>query len=87
MTEETKVAVVTGSALNFGRAIALPLAREGFSIIVTARQSEHGTAETARLVRQAGGHAAVPMADISGPAQARGLVESAIHIPAGSMCL
>jgi 3-oxoacyl-[acyl-carrier protein] reductase len=78
MTVGSKVAIVTGSALNIGRAIALHLARENFRVLVTARQAEHDTAETARLVRDAGGEAAVHMADISDPAQARGLVDAAI---------
>lgn len=79
MSDETKVAIVTGSALNIGRAIALHLAREGFSVVATARQSEHDCAETARLVRDAGGQAVVHMADISDPAQARALVAAAVE--------
>jgi 3-oxoacyl-[acyl-carrier protein] reductase len=78
MTDETKVAIVTGSALNIGRAIALHLARDGFFVVVTARRSEHDAAETARLVQDAGSQAAVHMADISDPAQARGLIEAAV---------
>jgi 3-oxoacyl-[acyl-carrier protein] reductase len=73
-----KAAIVTGSALNIGRAIALHLARDGFAILVTARQSEHDAHETARLVQEAGGKASVHMADISDPAQAKGLVEAAV---------
>jgi 3-oxoacyl-[acyl-carrier protein] reductase len=78
MSDETKVAIVTGSALNIGRAIAIHLAREGFSVVVTARQAEHDAAETARLVRDAGSEAIVHMADITDPAQARGLVDAAV---------
>src|SRR5947209_4657745 len=78
MSETNKVAVVTGSALNIGRAIALHLARIGFRIVVTARQSQHDAEETARLVQQAGAEAHVHMADISDPAQARDLIEAAV---------
>jgi 3-oxoacyl-[acyl-carrier protein] reductase len=78
MSDPSKVAIVTGSALNIGRATALHLARDGFSIVVTARQSEHDAAETARQVRDAGSEAIVHLADISDPAQARGLVEAAV---------
>ncbi len=78
MPEETKVAIVTGSALNIGRAIALHLAQDGFDILVTARQAEHDAKETARLVRETGGNALVHMADITDPAQARGLVDTAV---------
>jgi 3-oxoacyl-[acyl-carrier protein] reductase len=79
MSDETKVAIVTGSALNIGRAIALHLARDGFSVVVTARQAEHDAEETARQVRDAGGAAMVHMADITDPAQTRGLVQAAVR--------
>jgi 3-oxoacyl-[acyl-carrier protein] reductase len=79
MSGETKVAIVTGSALNIGRAIALHLARDGFSIVVTAQQAEHDAAETARLVQESGGAAIVHIADITDPAQARGLVAAAVE--------
>lgn len=78
MSDVSKVAIVTGSALNIGRATALHLARDGFAVLVTAKQSEHDAAETARLVRAAGGQAVVHMADISDPQQAFGLVEAAV---------
>jgi 3-oxoacyl-[acyl-carrier protein] reductase len=73
-----KSAIVTGSALNIGRAIALHLARDGFAVLVTARTSEADAHETARLVRENGGKAEVHMADIADPAQARGLIEAAV---------
>ena len=78
MPDDRRVAIVTGSALNIGRAIALHLAGEGFRIFVTARQSQHDAEETARLVRDAGSDAAVQLADISDPAQASGLIEAAV---------
>ncbi len=78
MPADKKVAIVTGSALNIGRAIALHLARDGFRVLVTARHSDHDVAETARLVHEAGSDAAIHMADISDPAQARDLIQSAI---------
>lgn len=77
MTE--KVAVVTGSALNIGRQIALALARDGYRILVAARRSEADCAETARLVRDAGSEAEVHLADIADPAQARGLIAAAVR--------
>jgi NAD(P)-dependent dehydrogenase (short-subunit alcohol dehydrogenase family) len=47
MTDEGKVALVTGNALNIGRAIAVALAGDGFRIMTTAR-----------LVRETGSDAA-----------------------------
>ncbi len=78
MADERKVALVTGSALNIGRAIALALADDGFRIMTTARQSESDARETARLVREAGVDAETHMADISDHAQAKGLVEATV---------
>jgi 3-oxoacyl-[acyl-carrier protein] reductase len=75
---DQKVAVVTGSALNIGRAIAVALARDGYNVMVTARSSADDCARTAELVAEAGGEAAVHLADISDAAQARGLVDAAI---------
>lgn len=79
MTDERKVALVTGSALNIGRAIALALASDGFRIMTTARQSETDARETARLAREAGSDADTHLADISDHAQARGLIEATVQ--------
>lgn len=79
MTDERKVALVTGSALNIGRAIALALAADGFRIMTTARQSETDARETARLAREAGSDADTHLADISDHAQARGLIEATVQ--------
>ncbi|MDE2582042.1 MAG: SDR family oxidoreductase [Rhodospirillales bacterium] len=78
MTDLRRAAIVTGSALNIGRAIALALARDGVRVVVHALHSAEACAETARLVAAAGGEAMVHLADISDPAQARGLVEAAV---------
>ncbi len=78
MADQDKAALVTGSAGNIGRGIALALARDGFRVLVTARASREGCEETARLVAEAGSEAAVHLADIADPAQARGLVEAAV---------
>ncbi len=78
MTDDSKVALVTGSALNIGRAIAVALAADGFRIMTTARQSETDARETARLVREAGSDADTHLADISDHKQATALVEATV---------
>ena len=78
MTEQSKVALVTGSALNIGRATALALARDGYRVMVTARSSATDCARTAELIGEAGGEAAVHLADISDPQQVKGLIDAAI---------
>jgi 3-oxoacyl-[acyl-carrier protein] reductase len=78
MAEQHKVALVTGSALNIGRATALALARDGHRVMVTARSSAADCARTAEMIAEAGGEAGVHLADISDPQQARGLIEATV---------
>ena len=73
-----KAAVVTGSALNIGRATAQALARDGYSVMVTARSSDDDCTRTVELIKEAGGEAAVHLADISDPQQAKGLIEATV---------
>lgn len=79
MEDHAKVALVTGSALNIGRQIALALARDGYRVMTTARNSAEDAHETARLVREEGGEADTHLADISDHAQAAGLVEATVR--------
>lgn len=78
MTDEPRVALVTGSAMNIGRAIVMKFGRDGMRVMITARNSRNDCEMTAALVREAGGEAAVHLADISDPVQARGLVEATV---------
>ena len=77
--EISGVAVVTGSARNIGREIALELAAAGNAVIVNARSSAAEAAEVVRAIEATGGRAAVHMADVSEPAGAQSLVEAAIR--------
>ena len=74
-----RVAIITGSARNIGRATALMLAREGASIMVHARSDAAGTEETVRLLREAGATAATHLADLSTEAGADGLVAATVQ--------
>ena len=61
-----KVALVTGAGSGIGRATALAFARTGAGVAVAVR-SEAGGAETVRLIEQAGGRAALVLADAGRP--------------------
>lgn len=63
-----RAAIVTGSARNIGRAIALALADAGAAVLVHAHSSQAAAEETAAMIRGRGGRAAVAMTDLADPA-------------------
>lgn len=71
-----KVAVVTGSGNGIGRAIALALADAGARVAVSDVLVEDGE-RTVREISDAGGSAIFVAADVSVPAQAKNLIETA----------
>ncbi len=72
-----RTAVITGAARNIGRAIALALAAEGARVVVNAVSSGDAAAETAALVRAAGGEAIVHLADVTDEGAVAGLMAAA----------
>ena len=73
-----RVAIVTGSARNIGRATALSLAREGAAIMVHARTDAVGVAETRALLEQQGARVATHLADLASEAGAQSLVAATV---------
>ena len=62
---EGKVALVTGGSRGIGRAIAVALGRRAAKVIVNYAGREDAARETAALVEQAGGSAAVVQFDVA----------------------
>jgi 3-oxoacyl-[acyl-carrier protein] reductase len=60
-----KTAIVTGSARNIGRTIALALAADGARLVVNARLSREEAEDLAAAIRKAGGEAIAVLADVS----------------------
>ena len=84
MTESTReldgaVAIVTGSAKNIGRAIALQLADAGAAVVINARTSREAAEATAGEIIKRGGRALVHLADVTSPEQVEGLVAAAVE--------
>ena len=76
---EGKVAIVTGSARNIGRATVEELARAGASVVVNAVQAQDLCEEVAEGIRARGGKAIPVMADITDPDAVRSLADAAIR--------
>lgn len=73
-----KVAIVTGSGRNIGRATALELARRGAHVVVNARSNRAEADAVAAEIRALGGRALAVIADVGVQSHAAALVEQAI---------
>ena len=73
---ENYVAIVTGSARNIGRAIALELANAGATIAVHARTSRQDGEEVVREIEERGGGAKLFLAELTDPAVVGGMIEA-----------
>ncbi len=73
-----QVAIVTGGAKNIGRAIARSLAAGGAAVMVNAVTSLPAAAETADLIRAAGGRAEVFAADVRDYAAVAAMVSDTV---------
>jgi 3-oxoacyl-[acyl-carrier protein] reductase len=74
-----KVALVTGGALNIGRAISLSLADAGAAVAVNTRSSREQADGVANQIREAGGQAEVYMADVADAAAVKSMADAVIE--------
>jgi NAD(P)-dependent dehydrogenase (short-subunit alcohol dehydrogenase family) len=82
MTDSTsawgpKAALVTGAGRRIGRAVALHLARAGWSVAVHHHRSAEGAAEVAAEIEGAGGRAVTLAADLAREAEVEALLPRA----------
>jgi glucose 1-dehydrogenase len=75
---ENKVAVVTGSSLGIGSAIALAFAKEGATVAVDYRSHPDEAKEIVDQIEGWGGRAISVHADVSSPEDVRNLIQSAV---------
>lgn len=73
-----KVAVVTGSSMGIGRAMAERFGREGAKVVVNSRAGERAE-QAARELRQQGIACVAAAADVSRPEDAQSLAEAAMR--------
>jgi NAD(P)-dependent dehydrogenase (short-subunit alcohol dehydrogenase family) len=74
-----RTALVTGAGRGIGRAIACALASSGAAVVLTSRTPAE-LAETAGLIREAGGSAAEVRADVTDPAHVAALRSAALEL-------
>ena len=77
MTQEARVALVTGASQGIGHACALALARQGATVAVAARNREKLDALVAEIAA-AGGKAAAYVIDVADEEQVKSGIKSAI---------
>ena len=76
---EGKVALVTGSGRNIGRATVLKLAAEGANVVVNARANREEVDSVAEEARALGVEALAILADVADRDQVNGMVASAVE--------
>ncbi len=72
-----KVAIVTGSGRNIGKAIALTLAAGGAAVVVNARSNRAEADAVVREIEAGGGRAIAVIGDVADPATAKNLAAAA----------
>ena len=72
MDSPSKIAIVTGAGSGIGKAVAVALAQNGYSVVLAGRHSETLEA-TARETIHTGSHSLVVVADVTDPAAVRDL--------------
>ncbi len=73
-----KIALITGSGRNIGRATAMKLAGEGAHVVVNARTNEAEAEGVAREVREKGGRALAVLADMAKKSEIDAMVARAL---------
>jgi len=76
---EGRVALVTGSGRNIGRATILELASRGADVVTNARSNREEAESVAQEARDLGVRAAATVADVADQAQVNAMVSAALN--------
>jgi glucose 1-dehydrogenase len=76
---ENKVAVITGSSLGIGSAIALAFAKEGAAVAVDYRSHPDEAKEIVEQIESSGSKAISVHADVSNPEDVKNLIQKAVE--------
>src|SRR5579871_106036 len=75
---EGRVAIVTGSGRNIGRAIALALAAGGAAVVVNARSKRAEADAVVREIERGGGRALAGLADVTDASAVKAMAEAVL---------
>ena len=75
---EGRVALITGSARNLGRALAVALAQAGAAVVINTRSSKREMEASAAAINAAGGKAIGCLADITDANAVRRMVQTTV---------
>lgn len=76
MTQNRRVALITGAATGIGRATAVALAEVGFDVVINYSRSESAARQTAKLAEEKGAETLLFRADVSDDPLVRKMLSS-----------
>ncbi len=79
MTQEGRVALITGTSRGIGRAIAERLARDGIAVVVNYAGNESAARDAVNAIEKSGGRAIAVQADVANRADVQRLFEETIQ--------
>ena len=80
MTDNGRIALVTGAGRGIGRGIAVALAERGWTVVINYRSNAQAASETLRLVKKGGGRGVTVPADVADGADRERLVEEMLEL-------
>ncbi|WP_414935440.1 SDR family NAD(P)-dependent oxidoreductase, partial [Enterococcus faecium] len=81
MTEQAKIALVTGASRGIGRAIAIGMAKRGFDVAINdIERQQDALQEVARAIEATSRRALTVYADVSNKAQVEAMVSNVVDV-------